>query len=202
MGEYENLVNRGFKSYTEGHCRMYSAVAEMLGFCEGVKKRATIFEVGFGIGYGLSVLLKSDAVEKYVGCEPDKACVDYVASLITEHDGSSDSRVRLINKSWDAIDYQDVYDFLGGGPDFVLCIEVIEHLPPADRPNLIKKLSRILHPYRTMFLSTPSRITCPQHGVLSPHECRQMILDNGFSNVAYVEWQWTTLYVCNVSDTI
>lgn len=29
------------------------------------------------------------------------------------------------------------------------------------------------------------------------YECRDLLMSAGFSNVAHIEWQWTTLYICN-----
>ncbi len=188
MGELHNLNMRGGADYTEGHCRMYTPIAEILGNCP-----ANILEIGFGIGYGLKKLLESNCVGNYLGIESDKECVDYVSNK-GSYGLTTNAKMLLACKDWTKIDDEFVRKHFGGQADFVLCIEVVEHVAGPVRSEMVKKA--LTHTGKTMFLSSPNSETSG-HGVMSVAECRAFILSCGFNSVAHIEWQWTTMYVCN-----
>jgi len=186
MNEVQKLKERHYQPYTEGHRRMYTTIAELLG-----NRPAKILEVGFGIGYGLDLLVRLNCVKKYLGVEKDKDCFDYVRSWRMGHRQSE--RIKLIHADWFTMNVDEI-DWLGGGADFSLCIEVIEHM---EKIQALAMLTRILPQTKhALFLSTPNSTT-QEHGRLSTEEVRELVWNAGFRSVAHVEWQWTTLFVCN-----
>ena len=54
MNEYEHMKERGGKGYAPMHQAMYKTIVELLR-----DKPANILEVGFGIGYGLELLMEA-----------------------------------------------------------------------------------------------------------------------------------------------
>ena len=161
---------------------MYTAVAEMLS-----DRPAKILEVGFGIGYGLKTLIDAKCCGRYLGIEIEKDCCEFVEPL------SKDNNLKLINGNWLTIDDSE-FKFLAGKADFSLCIEVIEHIASFNRQRFVARLFD--HTDKALFLSTPN-INTNGHGVMTAEETRLLILSAGFKSVVYIEWQWTTFFICN-----
>jgi 2-polyprenyl-3-methyl-5-hydroxy-6-metoxy-1,4-benzoquinol methylase len=174
MSEYEQLKSRGFKDYSKPHQAMYKVICEMIR-----DHPADILEVGAGIGFGLKTLIQANCVKSYVGVEPDKKCFDYINSTI------QDDRVTIINK--------DILDVVTNEYDFILCIEVIEHMKKKDVICMLKNL----HPKKALFLSTP-KIEASPHGQFTGLEITEMLKNAGFYFIE-IEWQLPhTLYICEV----
>jgi len=187
MGEVKEHKLRGGAPYSEGHRRMYTTIAEILG-----NRPAKILEIGFGIGYGLEQLFKSKCIEDYFGVEIDKECVDFVENLMFHFEDSYDDKsvITLKHADWLEMPIEELEFF----PDFTLCIEVMEHIKEAQWLPFLQKIKP--QTKHALFLSTPNKNT-HRHGVMSVEKTRRLILAAGFNSVAQVEWQWTTLYVCN-----
>ena len=48
----------------------------------------------------------------------------------------------------------------------------------------------------TLFLSTPNKDTRPKDGALSSKQWLELLADAGFVRVTAIEWQWTTVFIC------
>ncbi len=161
---------------------MYTTVAEMLS-----DRPAKILEVGFGIGYGLKTLINAKCLQRYLGVEIEKDCCEFVEPLSKDHD------LTIINGNWLTIDDSQIKSW-GRKADFSLCIEVIEHIASFNRQRFVARL--LEHTDKALFLSTPN-INTNGHGVMTAEETKLLILGAGFKSVVYIEWQWTTLFICN-----
>lgn len=180
MDEYEHLLSREGKQYAPMHRAMYKTIVELLR-----DKPAKIFEVGFGIGYGLKLLLNANCVESYMGIEIEKRPYMYVKQNV------EDEKTTLLNQDFlttDVTDYKK-YNF-----DFALCIEVIEHLKDeTEAITMLVKLNKFV--YGTMFMSTPKKET-DVHGKFTGKQIREMLTISGWKFVE-IEWQFPhTLYIC------
>lgn len=167
MSEYEQLKARGFKEYSEMHRQMYEVVVSLFK-----NKPTSIYEIGFGIGWGLERLLEENCIERYVGCEPDRKSFDYVFDRV------KDERVALYPAQF--MRSNDVYRY-------VLCIEVIEHLE-CNLTKLYKMFAEVRKMAGTFILSTPDKNT-DEHGIYTKHEVKECLHRAEFNNVVMIEHQ-------------
>jgi SAM-dependent methyltransferase len=181
--EAQELQKRNGKAYSLGHQRMYLAPIELLKGKPDLK----ILEVGTGIGYGLSNLLSAGFVSHYYGVEPDKDSFQVAQAAASQFDSR---RLTLFNRDWLSLIREEVAAI----PvcDYAFCIEVIEHIPAADVPEFLAALRA--HTRRGLFLSTPDAKTS-KHGVATREEWARVLRLAGFQ-VASINRQWTTLFVC------
>lgn len=174
--EVEKLKERHYQPYSEGHRKMYTVPIDLLS---GQQKHS-ILDVGFGIGFGLSEMIKCDCFTSYTGLEPDIETYQFVKNnSLYGH-----QNINLINQS--LLLYEGLIQ------DYVFCIEVIEHIEEKDLDIFIRKLSN--NTGKCMFLSTPDIRDSP-HGIKTSLEWRELLFA-GFSDVVFVRSQWTTLFVC------
>lgn len=178
------IAKTGKPDYSVGHKRMYLAAIELL---KG--NPCTVLEVGFGIGYGLELMLKAMSLSRYVGVEPCQDSFKYVNDQITTGDllkfAKTITTVELIQQHWSEANVEPA--------DYSFCIEVIEHVPEAALPLFLWKLRQ--KTLKNLFLSTPDS-TRSKHGVKTQAEWIEMLRRHGFNAVA-VSHQWTTLFVCS-----
>jgi hypothetical protein len=180
--EYDKLQRRGFRPYSEGHRIMYDFPLQLLRRVRRSEEPLNILEAGFGIGYGLNKMVEGGVIGEYIGYEPDRDSYRYVAEA-----HGQDPRLTLINAEF-AADGRTAF------ADHTFCIEVIEHVPVDHHLKFLSALRRVTR--GTLWLSTPCKDRCPEHGARPCRQWRSLIRDAGFDNVVAHNDQWTTLYVC------
>mmetsp|Transcript_1440 Transcript_1440/g.2884 ORF Transcript_1440/g.2884 Transcript_1440/m.2884 type:complete len:308 (+) Transcript_1440:128-1051(+) len=210
--EYTRLRKRNFAEYSEGHQRIYLAAIALIGGAD-TKREAVILEVGTGIGWGLKQILADVKVRAYVGVEPCVTCARYVQSevilpwLTKERHAHSQlspkkrAAAKLPNFTIFAEDFLHVSlpqmeSALAGAPqaDFTFCVEVAEHVQPADRLRFLKELRRWTA--NALFFSTPNKDSRPKDGALNSNQWKELLLEADFISVSILEWQWTVLFIC------
>lgn len=179
MSEYQKLKERGFQNYSLGHRAMYHAPIEMLQ-----NTKTKILDVGFGVGYGLDLMIQKNCFSSYVGFEPDKDSFDYVCN---RH--GNDPRITLINSGL------DVKPIKNNIFDATFCIEVIEHVQYDFARNFIGTV--FAHTSNILFLSTPD-VNKNSHGKFTHNEICNLIIESGFKSVVKIDFQWTNLYIGEV----
>ena len=208
--ELSRLQKRGGKDYSQGHRRIYASFINLIGGTETIAK-AKILEVGTGIGYGLNLLLNDVDLNSYVGIEPCTKCLEHVKSKVVEpwlkkqreiKAGLSRKKqalfkfpeVALRNGFLGDFSTEEILSQLGSRADFSFCIEVVEHVDPDQRLNFLEGLRKLTE--GTLFLSTPNKDTRPKDGALSSKQWLELLADAGFVRVTAIEWQWTTVFIC------
>ena len=208
--ELSRLQKRGGKDYSQGHRRIYASFINLIGGGETVAK-ARILEVGTGIGYGLNLLLNDVELNSYVGIEPCTKCLDHVKSNVVEpwmkklrEVKAALSRkkqalfkfpkIALKNGFLGDFSLEEILSELGSRADFSFCIEVAEHVDPDQRLHFLETLRQLTK--GTLFLSTPNKETRPKDGALSTKQWLELLDDAGFMRVTTIEWQWTTVFIC------
>jgi len=167
------------KKVSHGHRMMYDGPVKLLS-----KSRSSVIEVGCGDGYGYQELLKEDAISEYLGVDPNQKELDCLRGLL------KDEKHRAICADWLDVSREEL-----SPADFMLCVEVLEHVPPDKRRAFLEKCLKFTK--KTLFLSTPEsgHDKVPHEGLLEKDECVGLLRKSGF-NVAVVDAQWTTMYVC------
>lgn len=208
--EFSRLKKRGGADYSEGHRRIYLTIITLLGGQDTLRK-AVVLEVGAGIGWGLQQMLRDMQVEKYVGFEPCVRCIEHIENLVIKpwkrkqlelKQRLSPKKqvafhlpsIQLFGEYFTSIEDAKVANALSGKADFTICIEVAEHVDPSIRLDFLRKLRK--HTNLALFLSTPNKSTRPKDGALHDYQWLELIRLAGFPNVVSIEWQWTTLFVC------
>lgn len=175
--EVKHHEERQGQPYSLGHRIMYDTPAAFLR-----NTRGRVLDVGHGIGYGLQALLRTRAFAEYVGCEIDPRCQDFAAAM-----PESRSRgVSLIRAGWPQAAAQITGQF-----DHAFCIEVIEHVEPAEAPAF---LAAIQARARTLWISTPESDRS-SHGIYTAQEMQGLLSASGFVSIVTLREQWTTLYI-------
>jgi len=190
--EYDRLVEREFRDYSEGHRYMYlEAIRQIEAEC-GLKGRPVdIFEAGFGIGYGLKKMLEAGIVRSYTGCEPQADSFNYTAGEAAKWAGGDFGKLSLLHAPFDS-------SLVSGGQSFehVFCVEVIEHVPLPGHSDFLEKLRSLLAPGGTLWLSTPCIKRNAREGVRPTEEWEYMLHEEGFAEVVVDRSRWTYLYRC------
>lgn len=125
----------------------YEAARKSL-VARGVAPGATILDIGCGISAQAAMFRGF----RYVGADLD--------------------RLRLVraksSNSWAEYAVQDItcLGWRTGSFEAVLCLEVIEHVPPTQRKGLMRELFRVLRPGGVLALSTPNGRLTPWKRVL------------------------------------
>lgn len=180
MSEYDHHISREGKPYQPMHRAMYKTIVELLR-----NRPASILEVGFGIGYGLDLLLKANCIDKYLGIENDEKSFKYVADKMLGNE-----KIDLLFDNWINVNIPEKYNIF----DFTLCIEVIEHLPFSQLIRFLKKLQKYTR--RTLFLSTQDK-DIGSHGIYTKKEVITALEHSGFKKILDIEWQLPhTLFIC------
>ncbi len=177
--EYRRLVERGFRPYSRGHRAMYLTAIDRL------KKLGTpvsIFEAGFGIGYGLDEMLAAGIVERYFGCEPNLESFRYV---MQRHGHAP--RIDLVEEP-----FASATGLRGAPYDAAFCIEVIEHVPMHEHEWFLRCL-RDRSP--RLFLSTPDSRKSSE-GVRTMGDWLAILQTAGWERIDVDTSHWTYLYDC------
>jgi ubiquinone/menaquinone biosynthesis C-methylase UbiE len=102
----------------------------------------TALDVGFGLGYGLTILsIKAGSV---TGIDVDKKCVDYCKGALSGRNPKLQSLVHYDGKT---------IPFENDHFDIVTCIDVLEHVE--DYEKFLSELMRVSR--KGVFISTPNR---------------------------------------------
>lgn len=175
LSEYRAHLKREQQPYSAGHQVMYEVPIAMM---RGTKQE--ILDVGFGIGWGLDRMVRAGVVDKYVGYERDYESYNFVRKRY-----KGQEKIKLRRET-----------FFGCSEKFqhVLCIETIEHVQSPLHADFVGALREACRDDGTLWLSTPDR-TKSVHGVLKKADALAL-LRGQFSEVASLEDQWTTMYVC------
>ena len=105
-------------------------------------KGNSVLDVGFGLGYGLTIL--SIYAESVTGIDVDKKCVEYCQESLS---GRNPKLICL--KQYDGYNIP----FADNHFDLVTCIDVLEHVENYER--FLKELLRVSK--KGVFISTPNR---------------------------------------------
>ena len=187
--EYEKMLKRKGRPYSDAHRSKYRVIAELLK-----DRPANILEIGPGTGWGLKRLLKKNCIKKYMGIDAVKDCANYLNKKFKPH---LKEKIKVIHQDWmDSSDDKIKKYFSEEKIDFILCIEVIEHNPYDLLRYLefLKKIHRLTK--KNLFYSTPDS-SGDKHGKLTNEESLKLLKDAGFKYISMVEWRGTPLYVCN-----
>lgn len=171
--EYENLLRRRGANYSAGHCVMYETPIKLLS-----GKRRSILDVGFGIGWGLDQMVKSEIIGNYTGFEPNADSFNYTAKRHRDSEG-----VELVHGPFKRVPKRD----------HVFCIEVIEHVPMSGHAAFLADLRASTE--KTLWMSTPDVRKHPGEGVRTWEDWRAMLDESGFDNVTVHREQWTVLFI-------
>lgn len=187
--EYDRLVGRKFKPYSVGHQRMYTkAIAHIVEDIYRTTDKVSVFEAGFGIGFGIQKMVEAGILKSYTGCEPNRASYEYTAGLIAglrplQH-------VRLYHDSFD----QSMATGLTSHGQFneCFCIEVIEHVPMEQHLEFLIALRQMAP---RLWFSSPCK-TKSKEGVRSLKEWTTLLRQARFETVDVDASEWTYLYEC------
>ena len=171
--EYDRLRDRNFRDYSEGHRHMYlSAIKQIHEATDGAghvpHRRVSIFEAGFGIGYGLKQMLAAGIVDRYVGVEPQIDSYKYTVAELADHEQAGD--LNLIHTGFPVN-----MDTAGGPFEHVFCIEVIEHVPAEAHEYFLSRLWANVARDGALWLSTPCLRKSPKEGVRTTEEWASML---------------------------
>lgn len=184
--EYKKYLGRNGRPYSDAHRGKYRVISELL---KG--KPANILEIGVGIGWGLERLLNKNCIKKYYGVEVTKDCISFLDKKLKSYDKN---KFTIVNDDWLNISKKEVKKYFSGEKvDFSICIEVIEHNPPAAYLEFVKKIHVLTK--EVLFLSTPSG---GKHSKLSIEECTNLLKEAGFQSVIVFTRNGTPFYICNV----
>lgn len=190
--EFDRLKERNFGDYSEGHRHMYLSAIRQIAVASMAPNSASIFEAGFGIGYGLKEMLKAGVVGRYVGCEPQLDSFKYTLTEAAKAaEGDDHDRLTLIHSPFT----EHAAGVYGGEFEHVFCIEVIEHLPLDQHAEFIANLRAMLAPGGTLWLSTPCKKRNAREGVRTTEEWEAMLCAE-FRYVEVDRSRWTYLYRC------
>lgn len=189
--EYDQLVRRGFRPYSDGHQRMYLSAIERIknDIADPRSERpngARIFEAGFGIGFGLTKMQGAGIIERYFGVEPNLASFNYTKGLSVPGD------ITLTNEAFS----QAVADRITVGAharfDEAFCIEVIEHVPMDLHLQFLIALRQMAP---RLWFSSPCK-TKSREGVRNVKEWQTLLRQAKFTTVKVNRDNWTYLYEC------
>ncbi len=190
--EYDRLKERNFGDYSEGHRHMYtSAIKQIQDATDGQgqhpHRRVTVFEAGFGIGYGLKQMLAAGIVDRYVGYEPQVDSFNYTVKELATHEQAGD--LNLFHGAFPAPMHGQEGQF-----EHVFCIEVIEHVPGEQHEYFLARLWDTVAPGGTLWFSTPCIRRAPREGVRTTEEWASL-LHKMTGEVPRVDRsRWTYLY--------
>ena len=170
--EYQALRERDFGDYSAGHRRMYEAGLVLLD-----KSRASVLDVGSGIGWGLKRAIELGFEGTWEGIEP---CLDSFNYLTATYPKNAWHCCSLLDAPVDAA-------------DFVFCIEVVEHIEREQLPAFLARIRSLCR--KGAWISTPD-IDRDPHGAFTRVEMVEALKAAGFENVVVNAEQWTTLYIC------
>lgn len=173
--EYDQLKKREFRPYSFGHRMMYEIpLKEMKG------RKWTVYEAGFGIGWGLDRMIEEDVLNRYVGCEPNLDSFNYVKSRHGER-----RNVALDHAPFRAVTMTPPFDH-------VFCIEVIEHVPMEAHLEFLRGLRKM---GMLLWFSTPDS-SKSKEGVRRASEWSDLLSQAGFTSVQIDKSHWTYLFKC------
>lgn len=185
--EYDRLKERNFHDYSEGHRHMYLSAIRQIAT---EAKPVSIFEAGFGIGYGLGKMQEAGIVGRYVGCEPQVDSFNYTAKRFSDAEQAG-LNYTLIHAPFS----DDLVNTHGADFEHVFCIEVIEHLTLDRHAEFIANLRAMLVPGGTLWLSTPCKRRNAREGVRTTEDWEAMLCAE-FQHVDVDRSRWTYLYRC------
>ena len=165
---------------SRGHRIMYEAPARMIN-----GSKSNVIDIGCSNGYGYYRLIEENAVSRYLGLDLHKGGIAELNEIIQDK-----SNHKAIIADW--LELSDNELFVA---DYILCVEVLEHIKVEDRKRFLEKCAKYVK--MNMFLSTPPRHHTRIHhyGLLQTDECVDLLTSAGFM-VVPMEAQWTTLYMC------
>jgi len=174
--EYDNLVARGFKPYSEWHRAIYDGAFELYHHNEST---ITILDAGCGIGYGYESMVNHRVMGVYVGVDPDKQSIDYCKQKFV-------SNATFHRRGF--MSFEEQYEF-----DLAFCVEVIEHVDENDRSAFLKK---VVQSAKVAFISTPD-VTKNAHGVYTPSRMIDLLRTGLELNAVAIPRDNTILYVAS-----
>jgi len=176
--EYDNLMERNFKEYSDWHRAMYDGPMEMFA---NHTKPLSVLDVGCGIGYGCRSMRNHKIAGVYTGIDPDQKSIDYCERVLVDFPDT-------------AFLCQDFISHDFGKFDLVFCIEVIEHVEESERAAFLAKVVDLAD--RVAFISTPDRRQ-NSHACYTPQEMLRVLrVECGVHAVA-IPRDNTILYVAN-----
>lgn len=191
--EFERLRRRGFKDYSLGHRNMYLNAIKAIG------TKASVFEAGFGIGWGLRQMDDYGILGRYVGVEPNVESFQYVRDRNDYGDGHSGlgfgahPNVTLIPLGFDQMVADRILLTQDGVKfDEAFCIEVIEHIPLAQHLQFLIALRQMAP--RLWFSSPDSTVS--KEGVRTVKEWKALLTQAKFKVINIDVSNWTYLYEC------
>lgn len=123
----------------------------------GVQGALNILDVGCGeantmrVFYTADQSRKRDIVESYTGIDGD-------ASVIKKTNEKAATILRGINGTLEVVDItKGRFPVEPGAIDFIICNEVLEHIPGAAVPKVLKAMRRAVHPESVLMISTPNK---------------------------------------------
>jgi hypothetical protein len=190
--ELDRLKERNFGDYSEGHRHMYlAAIKEIHDATDGAghmpHRRVSIFEAGFGIGYGIKQMLAAGIVGRYVGLEPQPDSFAYTRGELANHPQAAD--LALYQAAFPAPLCDQFGEF-----EHVFCIEVIEHVPMDAHEYFLSRLWATVERGGVLWFSTPCIRRAPHEGVRTTEEWAALV--QRVTGVAPVvdRSRWTYLY--------
>jgi 2-polyprenyl-3-methyl-5-hydroxy-6-metoxy-1,4-benzoquinol methylase len=162
---------------------MYDAPAKMIN-----SSKSAIIDIGCSNGYGYYKLVEEDAVSRYLGIDLHEGGIADLNEIIEDRKNH-----KAVVADWLTIPEKDLFV-----ANYMLCIEVIEHIKKDDRIPFLKKCAKHLKSDGNLFLSTPPgrHEGIHHYGLLRPDECVALLNSAGFSAVA-MQAQWTNLFICS-----
>jgi len=191
--EYDNLVARNFKPYSEWHRAIYDGAFELYHHNESP---ITMLDAGCGIGYGYESMVEHGVMGVYVGVDPDKQSIDYckqkfINNLRRRPMPADDIHRSVFTTTFncgDFMSFEERYEF-----DIAFCVEVIEHVDEKDRSAFLKKVAQSA---KVAFISTPD-VTKNAHGVYTPSRMIDLLRTGLELNAVAIPRDNTILYVAS-----
>lgn len=161
---------------------MYEGPARLFNGCN-----IDVIDVGCSGGYGYTVMVNENILNRYYGVDNEPSVIEIHKSLLISENHTVECTGWL----------EAPPPFIA---DIIFCIEVLEHVPQDRREAFIDKCAKYTKNH--MFLSTPKNGHGKiQHcGLIQPSECTKILQNAGF-NVMIFDKQWTTLYICEKSNS-
>ncbi len=128
------------------HCLRWTHVAKHVAKKDKEKR---ILDIGCGAEFPLPKLLRSGMMSPQYYAAIDYSKVDPKKYFNKSGKGWEPDRV------WSETDFVTIDDTEFDRINTIVCFEVLEHVEPKHAMEMLKKMSRILQPGGTIFLSTP-----------------------------------------------
>lgn len=177
--DYARSTVRQLEAWSDDHSRRRinetdNALVRYRRVLDFTRQGDRIFDVGFGLGYLLGVLLREGQLSAYHGVDVVDSYLDFVQTSLNNADISTEVKLAVRN----------LYDLTledTAATDLMICCEVLEHVPDAE--EALKVLAAALPDSADLLFSVPMfgrlESVWGHLSVFDTHRLRQMLAGAG-----------------------